>query len=200
MTQRVNTPDNRSNPGTPLEPRNFHRNFWATTGIATIVAAVIGAVATVLATKAPDERPQTLPTSAPAQTQAGGGALPPAKTTAATDAGVFWQGTFNFDSYVDFDTAPPHNGTGDLAQDVKGNLNVWNDGSVWTSTKPPTKDQCADGIATRAADRIPLEVGTQVCYQTPAGRVVYFKVIKMLEEGSILSNPRFEIRVVVWKR
>ena len=184
----------------PPEPRHFHRNFWATTGIATIVAAVIGAVATLLATKAPDERPQTFSTSAPAQTQTGGGALPPPKTTAASDAGIFWQGTFSFDNYVDFDTAPPRNGGGNLAQDVKGGLDVWNDGSLWTSNKPPTKDQCADGIATQAARSIPLEIGTQVCYQTAAGRVVYFKVIKILEEGSLLLNPRFEMRVVVWKR
>jgi hypothetical protein len=195
MTQRARTPGDQ---GTPHETRNLRRNFWATTGIATIVAAVIGGVATVLSNNASDE-PRTPP---PATAAAPGGATPapPATTTAAAASEVLWQGTFVFHTYVDFDSAPPQNDAGKLTQDVKGNLGVYNDGSVWTGADPPTKQQCSDQIATRATDTIPLDVGTQVCYRTEGGRVVYFEVTALVEEGGLLATPRYELDVLVWKR
>lgn len=198
MTQRADMPGNRGRSGVPSENRHFRRNFWATTGIATIVAAIIGAVATFVSTRGSDDRPQTPPATTAAQV--GDAAPPPATTAAAADAEIFWQGTFVFHTYVDFDSAPPKNGEGKLTQDVKGNLGVYNDGGVWTGASPPTKQQCADQIATRAADHIPLDVGTQVCYRTEGERVVYFKVTALVEEGGLLATPRFELSVVVWRR
>jgi hypothetical protein len=202
MTQRADTPGHPGGPGAPPEVRTHRRTFWATTGIATIVAAVIGAIATVLAGKGPDERPPAVPAStvAPAAGAAPGPATTGPATTAAAASGIFWQGSFVFHTYVDFDSAPPQNDAGELTQDVKGNLLVYNDGSVWTGAAPPTKEQCADQIATRATDQIPLDAGTRVCYRTEGGRVVYFEVTELVEEGGLLATPRYELDVVVWRR
>jgi hypothetical protein len=198
MTQRFNTSSIENKQDTRSEARNSRRNFWATTGCATIVAAAIGAGATLLAQQA-KQSPPTPPASSTMQADNANTTSPEA--TAAVDTGIHWQGTFVLGNYADFDLAPPRNESGDLNQDVEGNLSVYDDGSVWTAATPPTKQQCFDQIATRAASSIPLEVGTEVCYQTEAGRIVYFKVNSIVQQGDgLLASPRFEINVVVWKR
>jgi hypothetical protein len=176
--------------------RESHRYFWATTGFATIVAAAIGAGATLLAQRQPQPNP-TIPRAYPA-TQANRPSPTPQEATAAPATGIYWHGTFVLDNYVDFDSAPPQNMGGSLSQDVAGSLDVNDAGGVWNAVAPPTKQKCSDQIATRAASRIPLDVGTQVCYRTRTGRIVYFKVNSIVEQGSLLANPRFEVSVVVW--
>ena len=198
MTQQSNSSSNgKQDDSTTAPAHSSSRTFWATTGAATIVAAAIGATATLLANQ-PTQAPPTPPSSAAAPAHDANLASP--GIAAARDSGVYWQGSFLMDSYVDFDSAPPHNGGGDLSQDIYGNLHFYNDGSVWEESAPPTKQQCSDQIATRAADEVPLEVGTQVCYRTRAGRVVYFKVTAITEKRNLWSNPHAEISVVVWKR
>lgn len=198
MTQRSDASHNENQQGSRSETRNNPRNFWATTGCATILAAAIGVGGTLLAQQS---RPSPPTPPAPSTTQAHSTNPAPPETTAPVDTGIYWQGTFILDNYVNFDSAPPQNQSGQLSQDVKGDLTVDDNGSVWTAATPPTKQQCSDQIATHAANTIPLDVGTQVCYKTTDGRIVYFKVNSTAQQGDgLLTNPRFEINVVVWTR
>jgi hypothetical protein len=202
VAERSNAVHSEKKPNDRSEMRITRKNFWATTGSATVLAAAIGAGATLLAkgsnTPAPEAAPVTQSTTAGEVQHAA-----PTSQLATTEAqpGVFWQGNFLYDNYVNFDTAPPQNQNGRLSQDVKGDLEVEDEGSAWTGTSPPTYQQCAYQVQTQAADSIPLDVGTQVCYQTADGRIVYFKVASSDSPGDgFLTNPRFEISVTVWNR
>jgi hypothetical protein len=179
------------------------RNFWATTGAVTLIAAAISSGATLLAKSGSAPEAQVVTVT---QTPPPANGLPQSPTISGTSddttpsaaARVFWQGQFDFDDYVSFDLAPPRNQQGSVSQDEAGHLQVGDDGSTWTSSTPPTEQQCSYQIATRAAEYIPLAVGTQACYQTGGDRIVYFKVTAIVAPGPPGGNSVFRMDVVIW--
>lgn len=181
------------------------RNFWLTTGCATIVAALIGAGATALSLAAKDNNPN--PPSTPLATQTShtpsANQVEKASTNSAITAtntqpmtGIRWQGNFALTSYPDFDTIPPTNDSGgSLAQDIYGTLHTMGHGAAWTSAGPPTRQQCSDQVDTQSQDSIPVNVGTQVCFKTGSGLVVYFKVVAI---SSDTNSYRYQTAMTIW--
>lgn len=197
MVQQPHKPPSSAK-STRSENLNNPRNFWKTTGCATVLAAAIGAGATVLGQQITKESPPKANppeegvTVSPAPVHQSGETSPP-----PGEASVRWQGQFQMTSYVNFESIPPRNGGGQLAQDVYGTLNTQGKGSRWDVATPPTKKQCSAQVETKAEREIPAEPGIQVCYKTSSDRIIYFKVLSISE-----SSPWNEIRtyLVIWSR
>jgi hypothetical protein len=117
-------------------------------------------------------------------------------------AGVLWKNHFNLDNHVSFDYVPPKNEvlSGSFSQDSSGGFQVSDDGAIWDSVEPPTKQQCLDRIATHSEKTISGEAGRQICYRTSEGRVVYIKILSIVEQGGRLATSRYETEVTIWNR
>lgn len=180
----------------PPETINNPRGFWRTTGCATVVAAVIGAGATLLAQQIASSSSTTPGSGTVTGADQGQSGVP----SEPERSDVLWKNHFNMGNYVSFDTIPPQNEKGTLSQDVEGTYHVYDDGALWESPTPPSKQQCVEKIATHGQASIPMDMGTQFCYRTSGGRVVFIKVIGVQPGDGLLTSPRFETEVTIWSK
>lgn len=192
--------------GKPEKPEKTS-HFWKTTGLMSIIVALIGLLGILIthwtsgsASGSPQSgsvssstntklQPETQPTGDPANAIT--------STTITTTPAIRWQGTFSLTNGVDFDSLPPKPQPLDLfiQDDGSGDLYTNGRGSIWTSSSPPTKDQCSDQVDTHAATLIPVSTGTQVCFQTSMGRIAYFKVTSATDGSNSFD---YELNAVVW--
>lgn len=192
-------------PGPAPENADAPRRFWRTTGCATVIAALIGAGATLLAQQVagPSSTATTAPstvtvTVSPSAPSPGGAAAPPGPS-ATGEPDVLWHDHFNMGNYVDFDSIPPQNGTGGLSRgNNTGEYNVNDDGTLWESATPPSKQQCIDRIATHGQETIAVDAGTRICYRTSGDRIVYIEILGV--DPSASRPDRFETEVTIWRK
>lgn len=213
MAQQSSGPDGKYDTVTKTETVNVAspRNFWKTNGCAVlitafggVIASIVTGTATFLAAQNDDKKSPEPAAMSPKETvtvtvekPAGGGTpqLPPA---AGADPDVRWSGRFNLTSYPDFESVPPKNnnlgkGNYEYLTMGYGEFKVNGSGSSWTSPERPTKKQCSDLIDTQYQDKIPVNSGTQFCYRTGMGTIVFIKVV-----GS--TTESYQTEVLIWNR
>ncbi|MGI8310672.1 hypothetical protein [Saccharopolyspora hattusasensis] len=216
MTQQSSRPNGRQDTVTKTETTNVTnpRNFWKTNGLGIVITALGGVIASIVTGTATylaaqkDKNP--LPTFAEktvtVTAEAPLGVTPETSVAGSTqqvlsDSEVRWNGRFAFTIYPDFESIPPKN-NGDTknylyASSSEIHLGGSGGGSLWTGPTPPTKKQCSDLIDTQAQAGASTAAGTQICYRTGTGRLIFFTVVSVDRQTGAID--RVQTDLVIWK-